>query len=311
MRRACTVILGSRDDIHVERVLARCRTESTLVVDGATLSKAGVTLDATELVVDDGTDLWFVPVEWPARAWVRRLAPEAWSFGVVAGSEEAAEHGAWLSLLGAFGRAPHLRWLSALDDTLVAENKFHQLLVAKSVGVAVPETVVSNRTADVLARLGGARVVKTLGPSYFVNGEEARVVFTQAIDDDRMQAIDQGVPLVFQEQLEAREHLRVVVVGDRVWAGSLDAEGRPLDWRTDLDAHSAFVPADLSVEVETGALRVARALRLGYASQDWILTDDGPFLVDVNPAGQWLFLPEPIADEVTQAIALWLRGEDD
>lgn len=52
---------------------------------------------------------------------------------------------------------------------------------------------------------------------------------------------------------------------------------------------------------------ISRRLGLGYSSQDWILTPDyEEVLLDVNPAGQWLFLPESIGSEVSRAIATWL-----
>jgi predicted ATP-grasp superfamily ATP-dependent carboligase len=49
-------------------------------------------------------------------------------------------------------------------------------------------------------------------------------------------------------------------------------------------------------------------LKLGYSSQDWLICEDGCYVVDINPAGQWLFLPEPIASSVAEAIARWVGG---
>ena len=48
-------------------------------------------------------------------------------------------------------------------------------------------------------------------------------------------------------------------------------------------------------------------MNLGYSSQDWIESDDMVF-VDLNPAGQWLFLPSAVADAVSATIASHLRG---
>ena len=114
-------------------------------------------------------------------------------------------------------------------------------------------------------------------------------------------------PFLFQQRLDAWCHLRVVTVAGQVWVAALEARDRPLDWRADPVAHDSFVqvtaPPD---DVTAGALSMAHHLRLGSSSQDWVLTADGPFLLDVSPAGQWLFLPEPIAPSVTVAIAGWL-----
>jgi hypothetical protein len=48
---------------------------------------------------------------------------------------------------------------------------------------------------------------------------------------------------------------------------------------------------------------------VGYSSQDWIVTATGvSHFIDLNPAGQWLFLPNPGAREITDAIAEWLSS---
>jgi hypothetical protein len=112
-------------------------------------------------------------------------------------------------------------------------------------------------------------------------------------------------PFLIQERLFAERHLRVVTVGDRVWVCELRADKLPVDWRKDADAHHQFVPTR-DERVERSATALAAAAQLGYSSQDWIVQDGEPFFVDLNPAGQWLFLPEPVASEVSAQIARWL-----
>lgn len=58
------------------------------------------------------------------------------------------------------------------------------------------------------------------------------------------------------------------------------------------------------------ALQAARVCRVGYSSQDWMADHDGHWwFLDLNPAGQWLFLPAQVADRVTQGLADWLDAE--
>lgn len=311
MKLARSLIIGSAQDVHVARVLEHCDDESTLVLDGHLLSTSTFTLRDESLVVSVADNLWTLTADLAVRGWVRRLAPETWQEGVVAGSRAAAEHSAWLSLLGALGRSRLVSWLTTLDNSLIAENKSYQLSVAKSIGVCVPRSLVSNRMADVLHEIPGPRIVKTLGHGHYVEDDVARVVFTQRVEDDQLPRLEAGLPLLFQQALVAREHLRVVVVGDQVWTCSLGAKGLPLDWRAEESAHDAFVAIATPDEIRRDALKVTRSLQLGYASQDWIVTDEGTFLVDVNPGGQWLFLPEPFATEISIAIAEWLGGKDE
>jgi glutathione synthase/RimK-type ligase-like ATP-grasp enzyme len=155
----------------------------------------------------------------------------------------------------------------------------------------------------------GTKIVKALGRAHYLDGDTARVVFTQSIDDAVLGQVDGGVPLFFQERIEAADHLRVVTVLDRVWTCALAAEGLPVDWRTNAEAHNRFEAITTAPAIRDGALEVARKLGLGYSSQDWIQTADDVVLLDVNPGGQWLFLPEPVTTEVVTEITRWLENQ--
>lgn len=302
------IILGSRDDVHVQRVLDLASVDH-LVVDAKTLSSSAVAVDLNSMVIRTEDEEWRVSTDGPqARGWVRRLAPEDWQDGIETGSMEAAEQSAWLSLVGAIGRSPLLHWLTSVDRGLIAENKHYQLVEAKSLGVPVPNTLVTNSPSMVPGQLPGDRVVKTLGRAHYMDGADSRVVFSQTISDSALAMLDADVPLIYQERLHARSHLRVVIVRDRVWTCELAADDLPLDWRTEASAHDSFALVATPAQLGLWAVAVCRALQLGYASQDWILTDEGPVLLDVNPGGQWLFLPEPVRTEVASAIVDWLEG---
>jgi hypothetical protein len=126
--------------------------------------------------------------------------------------------------------------------------------------------------------------------------------------DERLELLA-GAPFLVQRLIEARAHLRVVTVGRQAWVCELDATDRPLDWRADETAHGSFrtVPRP---DVALNAIALTAALGLGYSSQDWVVDAGGDALfLDLNPAGQWLFLP--VAADATSAIARWLMGAAD
>jgi hypothetical protein len=74
------------------------------------------------------------------------------------------------------------------------------------------------------------------------------------------------------------------------------------------EAHHSFAPID-EPEVGRQALALAERMAVGYSSQDWIVAGDKAYFIDLNPAGQWLFLPEPHVSEITSSIAEWLAGD--
>ncbi|WDG18264.1 hypothetical protein [Microbacterium sp. Clip185] len=241
------------------------------------------------------------------RGWVRRVAPADWLIGVQAESLDAAVRGSWLTLIGALLRSPGLEWLTRIDDISAAENKLVLDAAARRLGLATPVTLVTNDPSLVRSELGGVVSAKPLGPGHYFTGDRAFNVFaTEVSTSDLDHAALAQAPFLLQERLHARVHHRVVVVDGQVWGASLDATNLPLDWRSEPRAHRSFVANAIPRDLAVAAVALAAELRLGYSSQDWIETDSTFAVLDVNPGGQWMFLPEPLGDEVASAIARWL-----
>ncbi|MFZ2227188.1 MAG: hypothetical protein WA090_05310 [Candidatus Nanopelagicaceae bacterium] len=306
MKRARGLVIGSHDDVHVRSVL-ECMTKSlVLVMDVESLSESQFVYKDSLFQIETPSGWFEISGDVINRGWFRRLAPPNWQQGIQVGSRVAAEKTAWLSLMGALSRLPHVEWLTDIDDALISENKLRQHAIAKQIGIRTPHTIVSNVASEVISELPDDRIIKPLGPGHFIEGEIPHVLYTQAVNESDLFDLRGSPPMLLQERLEAQAHLRVVVVRNQVWAASLAGDGLPIDWRSDDAAHYSFEEITTPHDVQMGALKINAALRLGYSSQDWIVTRNGAFLVDVNPSGQWLFLPEKIASAVSHAIAQWL-----
>ena len=240
-----------------------------------------------------------------SRGWVRRLAAPDWRSGAMGGSRDAAVRAAYIGVVVGLASHPLIDWLTPYPRLLASENKLRQAAHARRLGIRTPLTAVVSDPREIPLELGEVLVAKPLGPGHFTDGEgQHRVVWATELarGDPRLAAVS-GAPFLLQQRLRARRHLRVVTCGEQAWSCMLDADALPLDWRRDDDAHHSFRPTQEPI-VESQALALARDLGLGYSSQDWI--DDGgdrAAFVDLNPAGQWLFLPEPVNSQVAEAIA--------
>jgi glutathione synthase/RimK-type ligase-like ATP-grasp enzyme len=245
----------------------------------------------------------------PTRGWVRRLAPPRWRRGTEAGTEQAAVRSAWSALLSAIASAAGVSWLTPLEHLFLRENKLVQAAAANRLGIQTPKTVVVSERSQIPVALGQEFVVKPLGSSSYSGSDGIeQVVWTQNVSrDSALLDLLPAAPFILQARLKAERHLRVVTVSEQAWACELAADGLPLDWRRDEAAHDSFLPT-LEPEVERKALQLSAALGLGYSSQDWITTKDGSFFIDLNPAGQWMFLPQEISSAITEAIATWLNA---
>jgi hypothetical protein len=231
----------------------------------------------------------------------------AWEDGITIGSHEAVSKASWLTLLATVIRVPEIEWLTGLDALTSTENKVAQYRAARRVGIPVPRTCVTNDPQSPIFS-NQALVAKPLGPGHFRAADgQWLTVFTDEFDRNNpadLRMLD-GPPFILQEALIASAHFRVVTVGHEAWVFRLAAEGLPTDWREEPRAHRDWVQVDPG-DVARLAIQLAAELGVRYSSQDWIESADEVSFVDLNPAGQWLFLPDPGASEVTRAIAGWL-----
>lgn len=301
------LIVGERSDPHVEAIelAVACLGGESTALNSETLASARWrwSTDGFEVATDHG---WRVC----GRGWLRRLAPAGAHRGIELGSRQAAEASARLALIVSLSDSG-IDWLTDHWQMARAENKLVMHRVAMALELRSPQTVVVAAAADIPEVLGDVVAVKPLGVGDFVFDNRAHAVHTRLVrrDDPDLAGLHLA-PFIVQQAIAASRHLRVVTVGARAWACSLDATGTPVDWRAAADAHHRWEPDDVP-QVELDALDVAAALEIGYSSQDWIVDDRGEsWLVDVNPAGQWMFLPEPVSSAVTLAIAKWLVGHD-
>jgi hypothetical protein len=241
------------------------------------------------------------------RGWLRRLAPESWSDASAAGSLTDAKRGAAMAALAAVVLDDSIRWLTPVTRLGRGENKIVQYRLAHAMGLPVPEWRVTTDPDRAPADPGW--VSKPIGPgSFLADDGNGMIVPTTRFDPATRSAVA-GAPFLFQRMVCARRHARVVTVGSEVHSGTLDAVDLPMDWRLAARAHVGFGATAAPAYVCAHALQLAGELGVGYSSQDWIEDQSGDWwFVDLNPAGQWLFLPDAVSMPITQAIADFLDG---
>jgi hypothetical protein len=305
------LLIGDSADPHVIAVLDRLPRQGTVAVDAATLPDVLCRLSPQDSTLFDrrGEPVRLSTVA-PARGWIRRLAPAGWDSGTVLGSRAAARLASRMALLAALVRDERTTWLCHVDALFAAENKMVQYRAARALGVRVPETLICPHPADLAAALGDAFIVKPLGPGNFTGDDgRERVVHTQTVAAADLAGADLlGAPFLAQQRLAARTHLRIVTVNGRAWTAELDADSLPLDWRQAEAAHHSFETSARWREAERDALLLARYLKTGFTCQDWIVDAAGPAFIDLNPGGQWLFLPTSVTEQIADHLASWLRG---
>lgn len=262
-----------------------------------TISDRGDTLDVSEL----------------AGAWHRRLEiggklPKTMDKRLRMPSIEESRR----VLLGMFASLPCFT-IDPAARLRHAEHKELQLEVARQVGLDVPRTLVTNDPDSVRAfwdECSGAVVAKMMtGFAVLEEGREM-VVFTNPLAEADLAALDQLVlcPMTFQERLEKALELRVTIVGERVFAASVDSsrfEKSKTDWRREgLALIADWKPYALPADVERHLLALMDAFGLNYGAIDVIVTPEGRHVfLEVNPAGEFFWLDRDGGMPISEAIA--------
>lgn len=243
------------------------------------------------------------------RGWLRRYAPSMWGAGSNIGSLEAVRKRAFVTLVGSITRIGSYEWLTSLDSMLKAEDRLYQLQVAERMDCHVPTSVVASDVGDARCVLGESFVVKPLSNGFYHSEDGPKAVFTSELTGEDFDRVDFAhAPFVAQERIDVESHFRIVTVLDQGWAARLDAAGRPLDWRRQEEAHSRWEEIDVP-ELISNAVRLSQQFGVGYSSQDWVRDHHGrDVFLDLNPGGQWMFLPPPVAESVCRSIAEFLSG---
>lgn len=203
-----------------------------------------------------------------------------------------------------------------------AEAKQLQLELAAEAGLDTPRTLTTNDVDEVRkfsAACGGDIVTKMLSSFaiYDPQGEE-QVVFTSPIVADELDERLAGLhlcPMTFQERLHKQLELRVTVVGNQVFAASIDSqrsERTRHDWRADgIGLIDKWRPYQLPGDVEQNLLALLTRLRLNYGACDFILTPAGRLVfLEVNPGGEFFWLVRAPGLPIHEAIADVLAGTD-
>jgi glutathione synthase/RimK-type ligase-like ATP-grasp enzyme len=310
------LVVSHAADDHTERVLAgldRIGHPASVVDTAQFPSKASLTLaydrgGARFVIGADGQDIDLGSCR---TGWWRRpqpftldpeIAPDVASFAYSECHEAVA--GLWAAL--------GLDWVNppALDEA--AHHKPYQLAVAGALGLAVPRTLITNDPDAARRFIDEIGVERTIYKTFLAT--EAHWRETRVVRPAELAMLESVrlAPVIFQEYVAAVADLRVTVVGDRMFAAAIAAPsgGYDIDYRMDLDG-SRFEPAELPRQTEEGIRALMSKLGLVYGAIDLRRTaDGGDVFLEVNPAGEWLFVEERTGQPITEAMVSLLTGRD-
>lgn len=212
-------------------------------------------------------------------------------------------NGAW-KLLNA-------KWMNPPIEDEVASRKAYQLMVAKSVGLIIPETLITNNPEHAKFFIKKNSDEGTIYKSFTATEEAWRE--TRLIKEDELTKLNnvKYAPVIFQKYISSVADLRITIVDDKIFPAAIyiSQTSYQVDFRMTYST-SNIVVHKLPQEIEEKLLYFMRRLHLIYGAIDMRLTPDGRYIfLEVNTAGQWLFMEEPTGLPITKSISDWLINE--
>lgn len=217
----------------------------------------------------------------------------------------------WAAVVGhAADRLSSRFWINRRDAERLASNKVHQIAEAQRLGLTVTPTLFTNSAeaaGDFLSSVGRC-VIKTFLPYL---SPDLRQCHARELTRGQLDALGGAIgqcPVILQELIEPDHELRVTVVGQSVFAVRIDARrDRHPDWRIE-SGEDIFSPVVLDPGVSERLVALTAGFGLEFGCIDLIRgRDGGLYFLEINPAGQWLWLEErlglPIASEVARRLA--------
>ena len=308
------VVISHPDDRHAEVILDDLagRGRDAFLFDLADLpDRAAVTIayDDPErpVVVVDHVEHGVIELSAATSIWWRRpLVPvlDAISDPDVFGFT----HGEWHEALNGLYQLVDCPWMNDPIRNEIASRKAHQLVVASQLGMRIPRTVMTSDSQRAQAFIDGEGlgnvIYKTFASTHQV-WRETRLV--QHADLDMLDSL-RYAPVIFQEYVPAVADLRVTIVGTEVYPMAIDIRGTDyeVDFRVSMrDARTSV--AQLPDIVTKQLLRLMDRLGLAYGAIDLRLTEDGDYVfLEINPAGEFLFVEHGVGLPVTDAVSRWL-----
>ena len=308
------IILGTKKDDHVTRVsdqLIRLGLKP-VVIDYLEKTRVQFLVDEVgvhELRVDSEV---CCP---PFLIWDRR---KVWTPGLTIEGNQRSSHyetQEWNALYGLLV-GTFSDWVVNTPYSRRCLLKPYQQIVAAKVGFHVPPTAVTNDKEDSLKFAADqARVViKSLSAGKVIpNPHENSIpynVMTMQVSEEALNAATEEeigrCPHFFQRKISKSYELRIVAVGDSLFAFRINSQTRALtrlDWRNGIQTLQ-FVPVEIEETISFKIRRFMDCLNLFAGSFDLIIDlQDRCWFLECNQDGQWSWLDSEVNGRIAFSFA--------
>ncbi len=222
----------------------------------------------------------------------------------------AFTHNEWQEALGGLWQLIDAPWMNPPARDEVAARKALQLRIAAELGLRTPRTLITSSPDEARRFVGaqgpGGAVFKTFSCTHAIWRE------TRLVRASELEMLDHVrlAPVIFQEYVRAEADLRVTIVGEEIFAAAIHAQDSdyPVDFRMSL-GQARTEATTLPPRVAKRLIALMRRLGLVYGAIDLRRTPEGDHVfLEINTAGEFLFVEERTGQPISGAVAQWLAS---
>jgi len=200
-----------------------------------------------------------------------------------------------MSTIRTFMQGTEINWINSWQAYQFHKEKPLQLSKVKSIGVNIPDTLITNEQASVL-EFYRQRSQVIFKPVY--GGAHAKFLNQDYLTEERLKLALKTAPITLQEYIPGT-NIRTYCLGKKIY--SAEIRSNSLDFRQDINAR--LIPLELPAEIEEQSFKIAAALGLKWTAIDWRLTPAGEyFFLEANPSPMFIHFEQQTNYPITSAI---------
>jgi glutathione synthase/RimK-type ligase-like ATP-grasp enzyme len=199
------------------------------------------------------------------------------------------------SLMRTLLQAPSIRWVNGWQAYEFHKEKPRQLAVVSSLGVTIPQTLISNDPSlvtEFASKLNRAIFKPVYG------GAHTKLITPEFLEPERLKLALKIAPIALQEYI-AGTNIRTYVIDDRVY--SAEIRTGEVDFRDDRIAE--LIPIELPPTIARISIAIARSLMLEWTAIDWRRNLDGEYyFLEANPSPMFIYFEAQTGYPLTEQL---------
>lgn len=201
-----------------------------------------------------------------------------------------------------FAHVPEEKWMNHPTRNASASRKLEQLTTAASLGLSVPDTLVTQDPDELRTffyKHGGQLIVKPVSSGYIERTglEQDSLIYTNRVLHRHLENLDDlaHCPALFQQFVQKRSDIRITVVDSDIHAVELLAMDRSGEQRCDIRRNNmsdvSYRRIVLPDNIKDSIHKLMAHYKLRFAAINMAIASSGEWIFfEINPNGQWAWL---------------------